>query len=690
MRICLVLPPLTQVNTPYPSTAYLARHLRSQGFFCEQRDLGIELFLKVMSRSGLTAIFDELEHHDSLPDPAWTVMAQREKHLQVIEPVIAFLQGKDRGLVHRLNQSHFLPTGPRLESSREDTHFGRMNQEDKARYRATLYVKDLVDLVRSCIDAGFELNRYQHHLSAGQSDLSTLIARLEQTTLVDAWLDELAEGIEADVVGLSVPFPGNFYGALRVGRLLKERGLHVLLGGGYVNTELRDFRDPEIYRYVDALFFDDGEGPLTSWLNHLQGKGDSRHRTRTSEGDIDRNHVRPTCEKVADYQGLNLQNYLQIIDSLNPTHRLWSDGRWNKMTLAHGCYWKRCEFCDIQLDYIARYEPARVEKLLDQIEELVEETGQTGFHMVDEAAPPKIMVQLAEGLLARNLAISWWGNIRFEPAFTPDVCRLLSASGLVAVTGGLEVASDRLLEKMDKGITVDQVVRVAHAFSETEVMVHAYLMYGFPTQTQQEAVDAMEVVRQLFANGLLDSAFWHRFVLTKHSGVMRDPDRFGIDVLSPEVPSFSENDLQHRDRLEVDWAEFDEVLPLSLGHWMRGEQLERPVHRWFEGKTPRTSVAEDRVERSISDTIQTGKRWIWLGGDCLRLGSTLRVTGHEGDVQLEESESVHDWIEEVLEACLPGEEPLRRSDAVNVFPGSVEHLERTLLPLLHRAGLLEI
>ena len=688
MKICLVLPPLTQVNTPYPSTAYLARHLRGQGFSCDQRDLGIELFLKVMSREGLSEIFQELDTCDSLPEPAWTVMAQRDKHIQVIDPVISFLQGRDRGLVHRLNQSHFLPSGPRVEAGLDGIHFSKMDQEDRARYRATLYLKDLVDLVRSCIDPGFELNRYQHHLSAGQSDLSELVRRLGETTLVDSWLDELSDSIEADVVGLSVPFPGNFYGALRIGSRLKKRGVQVLLGGGYVNTELRNFRDKELFNFVDALCFDDGEGPLTSWLKHLAGEEDVRHRTRTVQGDIDRNHVRPVCEKVADYRGLHLSNYLQIVDSLNPTHRLWSDGRWNKMTLAHGCYWKRCEFCDIQLDYIARYEPARVGRLLDQIEELVEETGQTGFHMVDEAAPPKIMIQLAEGLLARNLAISWWGNIRFEPAFTPDVCRLLSASGLVAVTGGLEVASDRLLQKMDKGITVDQVVRVAGAFSDAEVMVHAYLMYGFPTQTRQEAVDAMEVVRQLFAHGLLDSAFWHRFVLTKHSGVMRNPDRFEIDVVEPSRPSFSENDLEHRDRLGVDWSDFDEVLPDSLRHWMRGEELDKPVHQWFAGRVPSTSIKSDRVSRVTAQAKGSGKRWLWLGGESMRFESSLQLTGHDGDVLLDEGESVHDWLEEVLDACRPGEEPLLSSEAVGVYPGNPQRLESELLPLLNRAGLL--
>jgi hypothetical protein len=76
---------------------------------------------------------------------------------------------------------------------------------------------------------------------------------------------------------------------------------------------------------------------------------------------------------------------------VNPMHRLWSDGRWNKLTMAHGCYWGKCTFCDISLDYIKVYEPVAANLLCDRIEELIEKTGQTGFHFVDEAAPPALM-----------------------------------------------------------------------------------------------------------------------------------------------------------------------------------------------------------------------------------------------------------------------------------------------------------
>ena len=207
-------------------------------------------------------------------------------------------------------------------------------------------------------------------------------------------------------------------------------------------------------------------------------------------------------------------------------HKLWSDGRWNKLTLAHGCYWGKCSFCDCSLDYIGRYEPCNVKTIVDRIEEMINTTGENGFHFVDEAAPPTILKEMAIEILKRNLNIVWWTNVRFEKAYTDDICRLLKASGCIAVAGGLEVASDRLLKLINKGVSVEQVAKVASSFSKSGILVHAYLMYGFPTQSEQETIDSLEIVRQLFENKVIQSGFWHRFALTAHSPVGLNPDKF--------------------------------------------------------------------------------------------------------------------------------------------------------------------
>ena len=674
MKLALVLPPLTQLNTPYPSTAYLAAHLRNKGIACTQRDLGMELVTRLFSRQGLERVFEALP--EDMPEPGWRAWAQRQAHLDVVDSVMAFLKRRDRSGAARILAGG-LPSGPRLDAS-DLSHFGRMSTDDAARHLATLYIEDLADLVTACVDEGFGLARYQHHLAVGSADFDGLWDRLGETSLIDELLDELTDTLDGDVVGLSVPFPGNLYGALRIGHRLRQRGVEVWMGGGYVNTELREVDEPRLWSCVDALTYDDGEGPLEALIRHREGGADERHRTRTAEGVLDMARQSTSMTSIGWYGELDDIDYLDLIDTLNPAHRLWADGRWSKITLAHGCYWRRCTFCDVGLDYISRYQAAETTALVDAMEERIEASGRRGFHFVDEAAPPRGMKALALEVLARGTPITWWGNIRFETAFTNDLCRLLAASGLVAVTGGLEVAHPRLLELMDKGVTVEQVARAAKAFRSAGVMVHAYLMYGFPTQTDQETLDSAEVVRQMFDEGVLDSAFWHRFVLTQHAPINQDPARYSVRV-QRRRGTFATNDLSHLDLQGGDHDRFDALLPALLADWMRGEEISRRVGG--------TTEPEDRIRSALQGPEEdSGRQLIWLGGEPLDEAGALRLHGRWGSTAVAADEDTLDWLAEVLDASRPGQEPLHLDEALDACPSNPE----PFLGAVRRIGLLVV
>ncbi|HEX7835994.1 MAG TPA: radical SAM protein, partial [Kofleriaceae bacterium] len=446
-----------------------------------------------------------------------------------------------------------------------------------------------------------------------------------EPTWIDEVVDEIAAELYArhrpDVVGLTVPFPGNVYGAFRIARAIKRAApaTRLVLGGGYVNTELRELADPRVFDYVDFVTLDDGEAPLLALLAHLRDPAAPLHRTFVRQGGVVRlvtgDGLRDTRLRDAgtpSYAGLPLDRYVSLFEMLNPMHRLWSDGRWNKLTIAHGCYWKQCAFCDVTLDYIARYDRAPADLLVDRICAMIAETGQTGFHFVDEAAPPAALRALAERLIARGVTITWWGNVRFEQAFTPELARLLARSGCVAVSGGLEVASDRLLALMNKGVTVEQVARVTRAFSDAGVMVHAYLMYGFPTQTAQDTIDALERVRQLFAEGCLQSAFWHRFTATAHSPIGRAPELYGIRLRAAAPATFARNDLAFDDPTGCDHDGLAAGLRKAVYNFMHGVGLDVDPRSWFERpgrsrgrsapKIPRARVPPDLIRRALAES----------------------------------------------------------------------------------------
>ena len=624
LRILSVIPPMTQLNTPYPSTAYLTGFLRSRGFHAQQTDLSIGLALRLLSADGMSGIQERVKALPRKQHSGTTRFFEQhfETYRETVSPVIRFLQGRDPTLAHRIASRRYLPEGRRFtsldhyvnadgEGDALDWAFGALGLQDRAKHIATLYLNDIADVIREAVDPRFEFVRYAESLAASQPTFDHLHDALTwPRSLVDEALHALTletlSQHQPTMVLISAPFPGNVYGAFRIAQSIKQTQPSVVtvLGGGYCNTELRALNEPRVFDHFDFVTLDAGEKPLLALIEHLQHKRPPERLIRTftrERGYID--HKEPDIpfseSGTPTYDGLPLNDYLSLLDMLNPMHRLWSDGRWNKLTVAHGCYWKKCSFCDVNLDYISRYDLANTDVLIDRIESLIKETGQTGFHFVDEAAPPKALKALANGLIQRKLDISWWGNIRFEKSFDTDLCRLLAESGCVAVTGGLEVASDRLLELMKKGVSVEQVARVTRAFSDAGILVHAYLMYGFPTQTVQDTVDALEYVRQLFEAGCIQSGFFHRFTCTVHSPVGKHPEEYGVTLHPPPYAPFANNDINFTDATGVDHDLFGAALKKALYNYMHGIGLENDVREWFDDDVPRTKVPKSFVARAL-------------------------------------------------------------------------------------------
>ncbi|WP_374317099.1 radical SAM protein [Aquabacterium sp.] len=628
-RVLSVIPPMTQLNTPYPSTAYLTGFLRSRGVDAVQEDLALATVLRMLSRTGLQAIHEHIQASGQAHASRTVAffVEHVDDYLRTIDRVIAFLQGDDPTLGHRICNRAFLPEGPRFDNLEAYVDeeggdslawaFGALGMQDRAKHLATLYLNDLADVIKHAVDPRFEFVRYAESLAASQPTFEPLAQALSAPlTLVDETLRDLTlqalERHRPRLVLLSVPFPGSVYAAFRIAQFIKAHDPSIItsLGGGFVNTELRELSEPRVFDYMDFVTLDAGERPLIALLEHLHGERSRERLVRCFVREADSGAVRymnwpepdvPFAEVgTPTWDGLPLKRYLSLLDMLNPMNRLWSDGRWNKLTVAHGCYWKKCSFCDVSLDYISRYEGANASVLVDRIEAIVEETGQTGFHFVDEAAPPKALRALAAELKRRNLGISWWGNIRFEKSFTPQLCEELADSGCIAISGGLEVASDRLLAMMKKGVSVEQVAQVTRSFTEAGILVHAYLMYGFPTQTVQDTVDALEYVRQLFEQGCIQSGFFHRFACTVHSPVGLNPEDYGITLQALPPVSFAKNDIAFIDPTGTDHDAMGQALKKAIYNYMHGICLDTDVRSWFNVRVPKPTVPRHFIERALS------------------------------------------------------------------------------------------
>lgn len=570
--------------------------MRQNGIDAQQCDLGIELIYRLFEEGNLKYIFDEASKKSKIPKskipkPLRSTISNSDFYLRNISSVLQFLSGKRLSLATRYANIEFWEGMYRLPDEEElEWSFGESGSVDRAKFLASLFLKNICDVVQFAVDENFQLIRYAEQLSTYLSTFDELEAQLNKplTFVGDLMIELLEEKMQQTApkfVAISIPFPGNLLAGLQCAKYLKVNypDVKILLGGGYVNTELRELSDTTIFKYVDYISYDDGELPT---LRIVQGG--ELLRTAILNEDSVQFHQMDSKENPPfstlpppTYSGLPLDKYLNFVDTTNPMHRLWSDGRWNKLMLAHGCYWAKCAFCDTALDYIARFESCDVSIIVDRMEAMIAETGESGFHFVDEAAPPVLLRKLAEEIIKRRLVVSYWTNIRFDKTFTPELAYLLAKSGCIAVSGGLEVASSRVLKLINKGVTIESASECMQNLANHNIMVHTYLMYGFPTQTVKELYDSLATVRDLFANGLIHSAFWHRYAMTCHSPSGQNPASVGAKHIHCPKGTFANNEIPFETDNAPDWSQYTDGLNIATYNFMRATGFEIPIKKWF-------------------------------------------------------------------------------------------------------------
>ena len=488
-RLLLLTPPLLQPNTPYPATMHLAGFLKPLGFDVAQRDLSIKVVRDVL-----------LEHGD-----------------ETTAELLEFLGGP---------------------------------APSEAKRGASEAIESLAAWIRDNVDPDFGFSRYAEHLCRAVTDFGVLERRIRRRGVVDRPLERHLKAAMDEVgptaVGVTCPFPGTLVGAFKIARYIRRRypGVKLLLGGGYVSTELREMTDRRPYRYFDEFMLDEGYASFARFL-----------------GMRDAPEVPPFVRP--DYEGIDWGEYFDVVETDNFVTSLWSSGKWIKLVMARGCYWHRCAFCDVKLPYIGCFKMPKAAEIVDAIEEFFGPRPSNsptlqpfnistfqpfnllaGVHFVDEAMPPALVSAVCDEVIRRGVDVAWWGNIRFDAAFTPALAKKMAKAGCVAVTGGLECANDRLLKLMNKGITCASAEKVLRGFKAAKIFVHAYLMYDFPTETKEEQKGAELYVKSLAKKGLIQSCFWHRFALTVHSPIAREPEKYGI-IVKPLKSNFARNELEY-------------------------------------------------------------------------------------------------------------------------------------------------
>lgn len=670
MNVIVIQPPLVQLNSPYPSGAYLKSFFNKNGHNAVWHDLSVQLVHSIFSKNGLKKLF-ELSKENAMKIASTAekngefataknlrrYIFQSDLWIEWIEFIMSTLCGKQNPsaheLCHRFILSPYTPRGNRMENYIEN--LDREPTVNDTRNIASLALEDLADYISVAFDKSFSLVRYAESIAVNETSFSQIEEKLNSPILTTFYTEVLEAAFsktsitenEKTLVCISVPFAGTFTSALFTAKYLRKKygeKIFICFGGGFINTELREFNDSSFFKYADAISYDRGYGSYKNFFDVFpDGKiSEEKHiykmRLFTKEKVIEPLLSSLKYEKfeneqtsliVPDYSETDFSIYPRVADDENPMQRLWSDGAWMKAYLAHGCYWHKCAFCDVSLDYVASYRLVQIENLFHGLKSQSEKNGIHGIHFVDEAMPPAAMLKFSKLNLKHSASFSFWGNVRFEKIYSRDMAEFLSSGGLIGVSGGIEIATGTGLDSISKGTDLDSIVSACCAFKEAGILIHAYMIYGYFGETEQDTINSMETLRQLYAAGLLDSCFWHKFVLTRHSRIYSEWKEGLHKNLNPFAPKnsgvFAKNGLHFKD--EEKSAKFGNGLYAALQSWMHGENLNVPVEKWFEFKVPRPNVPKDLISKSIEKYEERrNKEWnfplnvkklFWLAGNAI-------------------------------------------------------------------------
>ena len=290
LNTLIIQPPLVQLNTPYPSGAYLLDFFNS--LYEEKNvkgrvewfDLSNSFFHKIFCKHGIAHIFNstfekalklssqyESQGDDNTAFHLRRFISQKEFWINWIDEIIAIVCSSNskisgREFAHEFIRSAHVPRGMRVENFL--SNLNRDVSTDDAQILSSLALADLADYITMVYDQNFALIRYAEHLATSTAEFSETIEGLKAPSLNDFYKPLLLEKIasyknEPTLYCISVPFPGCFESALFSADLIrKECGDNaiIIFGGGYVNTELREISEKGIFDYCHILSYDKGYG----------------------------------------------------------------------------------------------------------------------------------------------------------------------------------------------------------------------------------------------------------------------------------------------------------------------------------------------------------------------------------------------------------------------------------------------
>ncbi len=253
-------------------------------------------------------------------------------------------------------------------------------------------------------------------------------------------------------VGISINFLSQALCAFTLIGLLKKSYPHlkIVIGGGLISSWLQiNGRDRHFKKLFKNLVDQIVSGPGEPALLHALGRPPSSRYY------------------LPDYTKLLNAPYL-------------SPGPILPFSASEGCWWRRCAFCPERAEK-RPFRPIPIKTTLQQMEQMPPHAPPALIHFLDNAISPALLKRLA----TTALKSPWYGFVRIAPPLDDiDFCYQLAACGCVMLKIGLESGSQQVLNRLEKGVSLDMASRVLHNLKQVGISTYVYLLFGTPAENE--------------------------------------------------------------------------------------------------------------------------------------------------------------------------------------------------------------
>jgi hypothetical protein len=520
MKVLLLFPPSWHPSQPYLSLPSLTAFLRQNGISnVVQRDLNIELLDILLTRKTCgefyQRIVDKLRFLDKVSGYS---PLEQEKRQALAHAAKAITEIIDRveSAKNSLRSEDFY----NLDRYMESVHI----INEALRIMSALYYPSSLTAVSNDM-------RYSVYVS---QDIFLALDDEEENVFLNLYKGHILSSIleySPNVLGISITSTSQIIPGLTLAKLIKKQNkeIHVTVGGSVFTKLIENVKKGDgLFPIVDSFIVFEGEHALLELVKQVDGKRDFKKVPNLiyRENGVTKINEPFYAEDLnalptPDFDGLPLRLYFAPVSVL-------------PVQTSRGCYYRKCTFCNLHLDH-RNFRLRKTKLLMEDIRSLSQKYHTQCFFFTDESVPINKLRDISQSLLESQLDIKWMGGVRFENALDGDLLAKMSKSGCQKLVFGLESYNQRVLDLMKKGTSTDVVKRILNECLKAGISFHLYTIVGFPTETEEEALETLDFVLQgkyLTSPGF--SCLPSLFGMEKDSPITHNPAEYGLrSIMAP-------------------------------------------------------------------------------------------------------------------------------------------------------------